>query len=103
MADARSPGELVHRVRCEHNARRERPFLLAAWEDRTDDQRAMDEEIAAAVAAAERERIRAAVLEVTATYVTVHGPGGGRTDDLIEGVRQVLDRREAGSEEANCG
>lgn len=92
MADARSPGELVHKVRQEHNARRERPFILADWEDRTPQQKALDEAIAAAIAAAERERLRAAVLEVMATYVTHHGPGGGRADDLIEAVRQVLDR-----------
>ena len=57
MPDTRTPGELVHRVRCAENARRERPFVLAAWEHRTPEQKAMDEAMAAAVEADVRERI----------------------------------------------
>jgi hypothetical protein len=48
--------------------------------------------MAAAVAAAERERIRTAVSGVIATFLAHYGKGQGRADDLGEAVRQVLDR-----------
>ena len=51
MADDREAlGRLVHEQRLAANAGRERPFALAAWEDRTEEQRELDMAIGHAVA-----------------------------------------------------
>ena len=42
---------LVHEQRVAKNAEKERPFVLAAWDDRTEDQKDLDRRIASAIAA----------------------------------------------------
>jgi len=106
MPDPREPlGRKVHETRiafeAERSALKDRPgFILAPWEERHPEQQELDMRIGAEVAKAERERVRAAVLEVMATFQTHYGKGGGRVDDLVEAVRQVLDMDRISSEEA---
>jgi len=97
MPDPREPlGRKVHDIRLACEAERAEAegrerFHLPPWGERDDWQRELDMRIGETVATAERERVRAAVLEVMATFQTHYGKSGGRVDDLVEAVRQVLD------------
>ena len=59
MADDRSLGEVLHRARQASTDGRDRPWPVEEWEDRHPRLQAVDELMAAAVAAAVRERIAA--------------------------------------------
>ena len=69
MPDPREPlGRIVHETRLAWNSRRDRPFIIPAWDDRMPWQQQLDMAMAAAVEAAVLERVAALADEHEATY-----------------------------------
>ena len=64
-SEPKTPGEILHEARVAAGERRPRPWPPLPWAERDPELKALDEVMAAAVAAADRERL-AAILDAMA-------------------------------------
>jgi hypothetical protein len=81
-----SLGEVLHRAREAGNAVRIRPLIPEDWADRDPRLQALDEAMAAAVAAVVRERVAVALEDYAANYPEDMFPPGSSSRDAIGGT-----------------
>ena len=73
----KSPGQILHEARQAGGARRPRPWPPEDWADRDEQLRALDEEMAEAAAAPERERAERAEAELEHAKAALAGDHEG--------------------------